>query len=103
MRLRRWAPGLGEGLGWGERPIRDGSVNSGLYASYAPNGDFTRAVGLELDASGFGMGKRSQRYAMVVKDGKVEQLHEPAGAPASDLCAATPATAEPALRLRRAA
>jgi len=39
------------------------------------NGDFTRAVGLELDATGFGMGKRSQRYAMVVKDGKVEQLH----------------------------
>jgi peroxiredoxin len=38
------------------------------------NGEFTRAVGLELDASGFGMGKRSQRYAMVVKDGKVEQL-----------------------------
>ena len=39
------------------------------------NGDFTRAVGLALDASGFGMGSRSQRYAMVVKDGKVEQLH----------------------------
>jgi glutaredoxin/glutathione-dependent peroxiredoxin len=39
------------------------------------NGDFTRAVGLTLDASGFGMGSRSQRYAMVVKDGKVEQLH----------------------------
>jgi peroxiredoxin len=44
------------------------------------NGEFTRAIGLELDASGFGMGKRSQRYAMVVKDGKVEQLHvEPSG------------------------
>ena len=44
------------------------------------NGEFTRAVGLELDASGFGMGKRSQRYAMVLNDGKVEQLHvEPAG------------------------
>jgi peroxiredoxin len=44
------------------------------------NGEFTRAIGLELDASGFGMGKRSQRYAMVVKDGKVEQLHvEPGG------------------------
>ena len=44
------------------------------------NGDFTRAVGLELDASGFGMGRRSRRYGMVVKDGKVEQLHvEPGG------------------------
>ena len=44
------------------------------------NGEFTRALGLELDASGFGMGKRSQRYAMVVNDCKVEQLHvEPGG------------------------
>jgi peroxiredoxin len=38
------------------------------------NGDFTKAIGLELDASGFGMGKRSKRYAMIVKDGKVEQV-----------------------------
>ena len=30
------------------------------------NGDFTRAVGLEFDASKFGMGKRSQRYSMIV-------------------------------------
>ena len=44
------------------------------------NGDFTRAVGLEMDASGFGMGSRSKRYAMLVKDGKVtELLVEPAG------------------------
>jgi peroxiredoxin len=39
------------------------------------NGDFARAVGLELDASGFGMGKRSQRFAIVVEDGIVRQLH----------------------------
>ncbi len=38
------------------------------------NGDFTKAVGLELDASGFGMGLRSQRYAMVVEDGVVKAL-----------------------------
>ena len=38
------------------------------------NGEFTKAVGLALDASGFGMGQRSQRYAMVVKDGRVEEL-----------------------------
>jgi peroxiredoxin len=44
------------------------------------NGEFTRAVGLEMDASGFGMGQRSKRYAMIVKDGKVaELLVEPAG------------------------
>ena len=39
------------------------------------NGDFTKAVGLELDATGFGMGVRSQRYAMVVDDGVVSSLH----------------------------
>lgn len=38
------------------------------------NGDFTRALGLELDASGFGMGKRAQRFAMIVEDGKVAGL-----------------------------
>lgn len=39
------------------------------------NGDFTRAVGLSLDAKGFGMGERSQRYSMLVRDGVVEQLN----------------------------
>ena len=38
------------------------------------NGEFSKALGLELDASGFGMGHRSQRYSMVVDDGKVERL-----------------------------
>ncbi|MDD7911294.1 MULTISPECIES: peroxiredoxin [Pseudovibrio] len=37
--------------------------------------DFTKAIGLELDGSGFGMGLRSQRYAMVVKDGTVTALN----------------------------
>jgi len=39
------------------------------------NGDYTRALGLELDASGFGMGPRGQRFAMVVDDGVVSQLY----------------------------
>ena len=38
------------------------------------NGDFTRAVGLEMDGSGFGLGTRSQRYAMIVDDGTVTKL-----------------------------
>ena len=38
------------------------------------NGDFTKAIGLEMDGSGFGLGVRSQRYAMVVDDGKVTKL-----------------------------
>ena len=43
------------------------------------NGDFTRAIGLELDGSKFGMGSRSQRYSLVAKDGVVEQLNVEAG------------------------
>ncbi len=39
------------------------------------NGDFTRALGLSMDAKGYGMGERSQRYSMLVKDGVVEQLN----------------------------
>ncbi len=39
------------------------------------NGDYTRALGLELDASGFGMGQRGQRFAIVLDDGVVSQLH----------------------------
>ena len=38
------------------------------------NGELTKALGLTLDASGFGMGLRSQRYAMIVKDGIVQEL-----------------------------
>ncbi|HUL45683.1 MAG TPA: peroxiredoxin [Steroidobacteraceae bacterium] len=33
------------------------------------NGDYARALGLELDASKFGMGRRGQRFAIIVKDG----------------------------------
>ncbi|MGC4027836.1 MAG: peroxiredoxin [Steroidobacteraceae bacterium] len=39
------------------------------------NADYAKALGLTLDASGFGMGQRAQRFAMVVKDGVVEQLY----------------------------
>ncbi len=38
------------------------------------NGDFAKAVGLGLDGSGFGLGLRSKRYAMIVNDGKVEWM-----------------------------
>jgi peroxiredoxin len=39
------------------------------------NGDFTRAVGLEMDGTKFGMGKRSQRYSMIVDNGVVKVLN----------------------------
>jgi len=38
------------------------------------NGEFTAAIGLEMDGSGFGLGTRSQRYAMIVDDGTVTTL-----------------------------
>lgn len=39
------------------------------------NGEYTRALGLELDARGFGMGMRGQRFALVIEDGVVQQVH----------------------------
>lgn len=39
------------------------------------NGDYARALGLELDASGFGMGKRGKRFSVTVKDGVVTHLN----------------------------
>jgi len=38
------------------------------------NGEFTNAVGLAMDGTGFGMGMRSQRYAAIVEDGVVKHL-----------------------------
>ena len=38
------------------------------------NGEFTAAVGLELDARGFGMGGRAKRFGMIVEDGTVTYL-----------------------------
>ena len=35
---------------------------------------FTKAIGLDTDASGFGLGTRSERYAMIVDDGKVASI-----------------------------
>lgn len=55
---------------WGQ------SANAGDILMLADgNGDFTQSIGLVLDAQGFGLGSRSQRYAMVVDDGIVTGLH----------------------------
>jgi len=43
------------------------------------NGAFAAAIGLEMDGSGFGMGQRSQRYSMIVKDGVVSELNVESG------------------------
>lgn len=51
----------------------DGSDDITMLAD--GNGAFADAVGLAMDGSKFGMGKRSQRYSMLVNDGVVEQLN----------------------------
>ena len=56
---------------WGKDQKADGKVH--MFAD--GNGDFTRALGLEFDASKFGMGKRSQRYSMVVDNGVVKSIN----------------------------
>jgi peroxiredoxin len=55
---------------WG----RDQEVGDRVLMVADGNGEFTRAVGLELDGSGFGLGTRSQRYAAILEDGVVTSL-----------------------------
>ena len=56
---------------WGKDQKTDGKV---LMLADG-NGEFTRAMGLELDGKGFGMGTRSQRYSLIAEDGVVKQLN----------------------------
>jgi peroxiredoxin len=55
---------------WGQAQGTDGKV---LMLADG-NGEFTAAMGLELDGSGFGLGTRSQRYAAIIEDGVVTDL-----------------------------
>lgn len=56
---------------WG----RSQHVPDGLQMLADGNGDFTRALGLELDASAYGMGTRAKRFALYAEGGVVQQLH----------------------------
>ena len=56
---------------WGE----ERNVGEEVLMLADGNGDFTSAVGLELDGTGFGLGTRSQRYAMVIDSGVVSVLN----------------------------
>jgi len=56
---------------WGNDNSAEGKVR--MLAD--GNGAFAAALGLEMDASGFGMGQRSQRYSMLVDDGTVTELN----------------------------
>ncbi len=58
----------------------DQEVDDAIVMLADGNGTFTRAMGLEFDGSGFGLGMRSRRYAAVIEDGVVTALMvEPAG------------------------
>jgi peroxiredoxin len=50
------------------------NVPHGMLMLADGNGSFTRALGLELDGSGYGMGLRSRRFALYAEDGVVKQL-----------------------------
>ncbi len=56
---------------WG----KDQSVGDSVLMLADGNGDVAKALGLDFDASGFGMGTRAQRFAMIVEDGKVITLN----------------------------
>lgn len=56
---------------WG----KDNSVGENVRMLADGNGTFAKAIGLEMDGTGFGMGNRSQRYSMIVTDGKVKELN----------------------------
>ena len=56
---------------WGE----DRNVGEDVMMLSDGNGEFTAAIGLEMDGSGFGLGTRSQRYAMIIDDGAVSVLN----------------------------
>jgi peroxiredoxin len=56
---------------WGKSQNCDGKVE--MIAD--GNAEYTKALGLEMDASGFGMGTRGQRFALVVDDGVVKHVN----------------------------
>ena len=55
---------------WG----KDQKVGDKVMMLADGSGDYTKSLGLELDLTGGGLGKRSRRFAIVVNDGKVESL-----------------------------
>jgi peroxiredoxin len=56
---------------WGKSQNADGKVQ--MLAD--GNAEYTKSLGLDFDASGFGMGTRGQRFSLVVDDGLVKQLN----------------------------
>ena len=58
---------------------KDRNAAEGVLMLADGNAEFTSAIGLEMDVSGFGMGMRSQRYSMVIDNGVVSSLNVESG------------------------
>lgn len=54
---------------------KDQKVPDGLWMLADGNGAFSKQLGLELDATPFGMGMRGKRFALYAEDGVIKQLH----------------------------
>ena len=55
---------------WG----KSGNVGDRVLMLADGNGEYAKALGLEMDASGYGMGNRGKRFAVIAKDGVVTHL-----------------------------
>jgi peroxiredoxin len=55
---------------WG----KSAGVGNAIVMAADGNGDYSRALGLELDARGFGMGMRGKRFALMIEDGTVKEV-----------------------------
>jgi len=55
---------------WG----KSAGVGDRIFMAADGNGDFTKALELEMDGHAFGMGQRSQRFAMIVDDGEIADI-----------------------------
>ena len=56
---------------WG----KSAGVGDAIVMAADGNGEYTQTLGLELDARGFGMGMRGKRFALVIENGVVKQVH----------------------------
>lgn len=56
---------------WG----KDRGVSDEMLMLADGNGEYTKALGLELDVSKYGLGMRGKRFSMIINDGVVEKLN----------------------------
>lgn len=52
---------------------KDQNIDNEVMLIADGNGEFTKSIGMELDATRFGLGMRSTRYAMLIDDGVVKK------------------------------